>query len=111
MVEAGRGPPAGRCGVRPEPGPARPRARTQWRRGGEADWAEFGPAAVSGASPAFGAPFREIFEAAGRDFYAIDPALFAPARLEFVDVATGKRRVFGGLEPATVSASFAAGSR
>jgi methenyltetrahydromethanopterin cyclohydrolase len=77
----------------------------------DAQVAEFGPAAVSGASPAFGAPFREIFEAAGRDFYAIDPALFAPARLEFVDVATGKRRVFGGLEPATVSASFAAGSR
>lgn len=77
----------------------------------DAEVAEFGPAAVSGASPAFGAPFREIFEAAGRDFYAIDPGLFAPARLEFVDVATGKRRVFGGLEPATVSTSFAAGSR
>jgi len=73
--------------------------------------AEFGPAAVSRASPAFGAPFRAIFEAAGRDFYAIDPALFAPARIEFVDVATGKRHVFGGVEPAIVAASFAAAAR
>jgi len=77
----------------------------------DAEVAEFGPAAVSSASPAFGAPFREIFEAAGRDFYAIDPALFAPARLEFVDVATGSRQVFGGVEPTTVAASFAAGGR
>jgi methenyltetrahydromethanopterin cyclohydrolase len=77
----------------------------------DAEVAALGPAAVSRASPAFGAPFREIFEAAGRDFYAIDPALFAPARIEFVDVATGKRRVFGGVEPAIVAASFTAGSR
>ena len=70
VAGAGRDPPAGRCSVRPEPGPARPRARTQWRRGGEADrtgpsstrpraraqwrrggeagWAGFGPAAGPG---------------------------------------------------------------
>ena len=77
----------------------------------DAEVAEFGPAAVSRASPAFGAPFRAIFEAAGRDFYAVDPALFAPARIEFVDVATGKRHVFGGVEPAIVAASFAAAAR
>lgn len=77
----------------------------------EADVAEFGPSSVSRASPAFGAPFQSIFEAAGRDFYAIDPALFAPARLEFVDVATGSRRVFGGVEPTIVATSFAGGSR
>lgn len=73
--------------------------------------AEFGPAAVSRASPAFGKPFKAVFEAAGRDFYAIDPALFAPARIEFVDVASGRRQVFGGVEPAIVAASFAAGGR
>lgn len=73
--------------------------------------AELGPTAVSRASPAFGKPFKAIFEAAGRDFYAIDPALFAPARIEFVDVATGRGQVFGGIEPAIIAASFAAGGR
>lgn len=79
--------------------------------GAEAAVAEFGPAAVSRASPAFGRPFKAIFEAAGRDFYALDPALFAPARIEFIDVATGKRQAFGGIEPAIVAASFGAGGR
>ena len=62
---------------------------------------------MSRASPAFGATFRDIFEAAGRDFYAIDPALFAPARLELVNIDTGTRHVFGDVEPTTVAASFA----
>ena len=48
VAGAGRGPPAGRCGVRPEPGLARPQARAQWRRGGAAAWAEYGPAAGPG---------------------------------------------------------------
>jgi methenyltetrahydromethanopterin cyclohydrolase len=76
-----------------------------------AEVARLGPASVSLASPAFGKPFQAIFETAGRDFYAIDPALFAPARIEFVDVVTGSRQVFGGIEPAIVAASFAAGGR
>ncbi len=76
--------------------------------GTDADLTEIGPLAVSSASPAFGSCFRDIFEAAGRDFYAIDPALFAPARLEFVNVETGHRQTFGGVEPATIAGSFAA---
>lgn len=79
--------------------------------GAAAQVAELGPAAVSRTSPAFGQPFKAIFEAAGRDFYAIDPALFAPARVEFIDVATGARQVFGDVEPEIVAASFAAGGR
>ena len=47
-----------------------------------------------------------MFERAGRDFYAIDPALFAPAQLEFVNVETGRRHVFGTTEPAILSRSF-----
>ena len=49
-VRPGRGP--GHSGGEVErptgPSSARPRARAQWRRGGEADWAEFGPAAGLG---------------------------------------------------------------
>jgi len=77
--------------------------------GDDESLAVIGPQAVSRASPAFGAAFRLIFEAAGGDFYAIDPAIFAPARLELVNIDTGARHVFGELEPATVAESFAAG--
>lgn len=67
-----------------------------------------GPRGVSGSSPAFGRSFLELFEAAGRDFYRIDPALFAPARLEFRNLDTGERHAFGTLRPDLVAASFAA---
>jgi methenyltetrahydromethanopterin cyclohydrolase len=74
--------------------------------GDDADVAAFGPRAVSGASPAAGAPFLQLFEQAGRDFYALDPALFAPATLDMLDRETGRRRSFGRLEPEIVAASF-----
>ena len=76
--------------------------------GDDESLATLGPQAVSRASPAFGAAFRDVFAAAGGDFYAIDPALFAPARVELVNADTGCRHVFGDIEPAIVAASFAA---
>ena len=67
VAGAGRGPPASRCGVRPEPGLARPQARAQWRRGGAAAWAEFGPAAGPGTVEARRGSRRAKFgPAAGR---------------------------------------------
>ena len=74
--------------------------------GDDSSLAELCPRAVSRGSPAFGSPFLAVFEAAGRDFYAIDPALFAPARLELVNVETGRRHSFGGLEPDLIAESF-----
>lgn len=74
--------------------------------GDDASLADIGSRAVSRGSPAFGKPFLSVFEAAGRDFYAIDPALFAPARLDLVNVQTGQRHTFGGLEPEIVASSF-----
>lgn len=74
--------------------------------GPEADLAAFGTRAVSGASPSHGAPFLELFERAGRDFYALDPALFAPARLDLVSLETGSVHSFGRLEPDLVGRSF-----
>jgi methenyltetrahydromethanopterin cyclohydrolase len=38
----------------------------------------------------FGRPFAEIFEAAGRDFYRIDPALFAPAEVWVSNLDSGR---------------------
>jgi methenyltetrahydromethanopterin cyclohydrolase len=46
-------------------------------------------AAPSSASKAYGRPFAEIFEAAGHDFYEIDPALFAPAVVMVNNIMTG----------------------
>jgi methenyltetrahydromethanopterin cyclohydrolase len=70
--------------------------------------ADVGPRIVSGGSPAYGSPFRDIFAQAGGDFYAIDPALFAPAEVEFVSIATGRRQVFGAPDPAIIARSFGA---
>jgi len=68
--------------------------------------AAIGPRAVSRDSPAFGEPFLALFEAAGRDFYALDPALFAPACLQLVNVETGRRHRFGEVDPGIVARSF-----
>jgi methenyltetrahydromethanopterin cyclohydrolase len=67
---------------------------------------EIGPRSVSAASADYGAPFCRLFEKAGHDFYALDPALFAPALVEFVNIDTGVRHRFGGVAPDIVRASF-----
>ena len=74
--------------------------------GDAADLAAIGPRMVSGASPAAGAPFLELFEQAGRDFYALDPALFAPAAVELVETRTGRGHRSGRIMPEIVAASF-----
>ena len=74
--------------------------------GDDASLAEVGPRIVSRGSPAYGSPFRDIFAQAGGDFYAIDAALFAPAEVEFVNVTTGRRQSFGGVDAAIIARSF-----
>ncbi len=75
--------------------------------GDDASLGEIGPRAVSRSSPAYGEPFAALFTKAGGDFYAIDPELFAPALVEFVNLDTGRRHRFGGLAPEIVEKSFA----
>lgn len=74
--------------------------------GDDASLAAIGPRVVSRGSPAYGSPFRDIFAQAGGDFYAIDPALFAPAELAFVNLTSGRRQTFGGVDAAIISRSF-----
>jgi methenyltetrahydromethanopterin cyclohydrolase len=74
--------------------------------GDDASLLAIGPQAVSRASPDYGAPFLDLFERAGRDFYALDPALFAPAMIDFVNVDSGCRHRFGSLAPEIVRTSF-----
>lgn len=76
-------------------------------RGDDASLRDVGPRMVSAASADYGAPFATLFERAGRDFYALDPALFAPALVELVNVDTGQRHRYGRLAPALVQESFA----
>ena len=49
---------------------------------------------------AFGRSFAELFEAAGHDFYKIDPALFAPAEVWVSNLDSGNTWHSGGLEMA-----------
>jgi len=51
---------------------------------------EIVPKAVSSSSKQYGRPFSEIFKEAGRDFYKIDPELFAPAQITINNLKTGR---------------------
>lgn len=53
--------------------------------------------APSSASKDYGRPFSEIFEKADRDFYKIDPGLFAPAFISLTNVRSGKTFSAGGV--------------
>ncbi len=76
--------------------------------GDDASLVEIGPRSVSRGSASYGEPFLALFARAGHDFYALDPALFAPAVVEFINLDTGRRHRFGGLAPEIVARSFTA---
>jgi methenyltetrahydromethanopterin cyclohydrolase len=79
---------------------------TLWVRGDDAALAVLGPKVPASSSAAFGKPFAEIFEQAGRDFYKIDPHLFSPAEITFCNLDTGKVQRFGKTVPEILRASF-----
>lgn len=65
-----------------------------------------GAAMTSSSSPDHGKSFASLFEAAGGDFYAIDPAIFAPAVVDLFNAATGDCLRFGQIEVGIVRKSF-----
>lgn len=75
-------------------------------RGDDESLRTIGPQCVSAGSASHGEPFLAAFDRAGRDFYAIDPALFAPAVIVFENIDTGHRHRFGDVAPEIVSQSF-----
>ena len=79
---------------------------TLWVRGDDQSLSEIGPHVPANGSPSYGRPFLEIFEAAGRDFYKIDPHLFSPARISFQNLDTGKVQTFGQLNHGVLQQSF-----
>ena len=62
--------------------------------------------APSCTSSAYGKPFLAIYEEAGRDFYAIDPAIFAPAQVVVSSLKSGRSYVAGELNEELVASSF-----
>jgi methenyltetrahydromethanopterin cyclohydrolase len=79
---------------------------TIWVRADDEELAALGPKVPSCASPDHGAPFAEIFERYQRDFYKIDKHLFSPAVIALVNLASGRRHVFGRLEAEVLRRSF-----
>jgi methenyltetrahydromethanopterin cyclohydrolase len=77
-----------------------------WVRADDEQLAEVGPKVPSGASPDHGAPFAEIFARYGHDFYKVDPMLFSPAQVMFVNLKTGKAHRFGAPAPDVLERSF-----
>jgi methenyltetrahydromethanopterin cyclohydrolase len=70
---------------------------------------QLGPRVPSSASPAYGEPFLDLFNAAGYDFYALDPHLFAPAEVTFHNVRSGRTMAFGSVRDDLLRRSFGLG--
>jgi methenyltetrahydromethanopterin cyclohydrolase len=82
---------------------------TLWVRGADSAIEEIGPAVPACSSAAFGKPFLQVFEEAGRDFYKIDKNLFSPAEIMFCNLDSGKAHRFGRTEPDVLRTSFGIG--
>jgi len=79
---------------------------TLWVRGDDESIAAIGSKTPSSGSHDFGRPFEQIFREANYDFYKIDPLLFSPARVAFVNITTGRTQIFGELRPDILKTSF-----
>ncbi len=79
---------------------------TLWVMGDDESIADIVQRVPSSSSAAYGRPFIEIFEAAGKDFYKIDPLLFSPAQIVFQNIDTGKVHISGKVNEAVLKTSF-----
>lgn len=77
-----------------------------WVKGDVDDLKGIGPKVPSESSDAHGQPFKDIFKAAGGDFYQIDPHLFSPAEVVFNSLETGEVFRFGHVAPDVLKRSF-----
>ncbi len=75
-------------------------------RGDDRSLDDIGPRVPSSSSGDHGTPFREIFDRYDRDFYKIDPQLFSPAEVTFVNIETNHRCTFGAVAPDVLAKSF-----
>ena len=81
---------------------------TLWVHGDDDSLAEMGSRVPSSESSDYGEPFATIFERYERDFYKIDPLLFSPAQVSFVNLDTGRMHRYGDVNAAVLQKSFGA---
>jgi methenyltetrahydromethanopterin cyclohydrolase len=79
---------------------------TLWVNGDDDTLAEVIHKVPSSSSSMYGRPFLDVFEAAGKDFYKIDPLLFSPAEVVFQNVDTGRVHVAGQINSEVLRKSF-----
>lgn len=79
---------------------------TLWATGDDESIATLIEKVPSSGSSAHGRPFLEVFEAAGRDFYQIDPHLFSPAEVVIHNLDTGRVHRAGRTAPEILRQSF-----
>jgi methenyltetrahydromethanopterin cyclohydrolase len=79
---------------------------TLWVHGDDDSLRTIGPRVPSQASRDHGRPFAEIFDDYDRDFYRIDPLLFSPAEVHFINLDTGRMFRFGEPQPQVLEKSF-----
>ncbi len=75
--------------------------------GSDDELADLAERLPSSASDAFGTPFAEQLEAAGWNFYDIDPMLFSPAVVALTSADSGRTFHGGALAPDVLERSFA----
>ncbi len=66
---------------------------------------EVGPEVPSSSSKDHGELFADLFARYG-DFYKIDPLLFSPAEVTFVNLRTGRARTYGSTDAGLLKKSF-----
>jgi methenyltetrahydromethanopterin cyclohydrolase len=79
---------------------------TIWMQADDSQLAALGERVPSCSSPDYGRPFAEIFRDYDHDFYKIDPMLFSPAVVEFVNLSTGHLFRFGQTDSGVLKKSF-----
>lgn len=67
---------------------------------------QLGPQVPSGASKDYGQPFADTFKSYNYDFYKVDPNLFSPATVTFINVNNGRTTSFGRLNLEILKQSF-----
>jgi methenyltetrahydromethanopterin cyclohydrolase len=78
-----------------------------WIEGEDDEVAGLAGRLPSAASDAFGTPFGELLEAAGWNFYDVDPMLFSPASVTLTSTKSGRAHHAGALAPEVLERSFA----
>ncbi|MBM3963628.1 MAG: methenyltetrahydromethanopterin cyclohydrolase [Planctomycetes bacterium] len=79
---------------------------TLWVSCDDSSIQEVGPKVPSATSSDYGQPFAKTFKAYDYDFYKVDPGLFAPAMVTFVNLKSGRSFRYGKFNPEVLQESF-----